>query len=175
MARTQDEHNKLKDTEFLAFLGSSHRALTTLTCGVIRRCHGVNRQPKLMKCVQAHFTLKKWSSKYETSLQQESRRRDQQSYFSKGPSRCLRPPLHMRLFARPGCPVTKYIAIKKARNRTQLSCSVSRNSQALAKKEAYFKKAAKRSKPTSSKLTHLLLCKEFASLLRPSSSTSEGP
>lgn len=128
-----------------------------------------------MKCVQAHFTLKKWDSKYETSLQQESRRRDQQSSFSKGPSRCLRPPLHMRLFARPGCPVTKYIAIKKARNRTQLSCSVSRNSQALAKKEAYLKKAAKRSKPTSSKLTHFMLCKEFASLLRPSSSTSEGP
>ncbi len=95
-------------------------------------------------------------------LQQESRRRDQQSSFSKGPSRCLRPPLHMRLFARPGCPVTKYIAIKKARNRTQLSCSVSRNSQALAKKEAYLKKAAKRSKPTSSKLTYFMLCKEFA-------------
>ncbi|KAJ8746900.1 hypothetical protein K2173_010172 (mitochondrion) [Erythroxylum novogranatense] len=39
-------------------------------------------------------------------------------------------------------------------------CGVSqalRNSQALAKKSAYLKKAAKRSKPTSSKLTHFML------------------
>lgn len=50
---------------------------------------------------------------------------------------------------------------KKAINRTKLSCSVSRNSQALAKKEAYLKRAAKRSKPTSSKLTHFMFWKEF--------------
>lgn len=52
---------------------------------------------------------------------------------------------------------------------------MTKNSQALAKKEAYLKKAAKRSKPTWSKLTHFMLCQEFASLLRPSSFTSEGP